>query len=140
MKILVPFDASAPAERVLRFAIGLARAHKRSRIIVVNVQNVAIYGESEVMVGWVQKQANVAEPWAKILGKAMTKCRLARVKAVSRAEVGLIGPTINRLAVKLSVDQIVMGTRGLGGVRGLLLGSVATQVVHLAEVPVTLIK
>ena len=49
MKILVPFDASAPAERVLRFAIGLARAHKRSRIIVVNVQNVAIYGESEVL-------------------------------------------------------------------------------------------
>ena len=112
MKILVPFDASAPAERALRFAIGLARAHKRSRIIVVNVQDVAIYGESEVMVGWVQKQANAAEPWATILSKAMTKCRLAHVKANSRAEVGLIAPSIIRLARKLSVDQIVMGTRG----------------------------
>jgi nucleotide-binding universal stress UspA family protein len=33
-----------------------------------------------------------------------------------------------------------MGTRGMGGVRGLILGSVATQVVHLASVPVTLVK
>jgi nucleotide-binding universal stress UspA family protein len=33
-----------------------------------------------------------------------------------------------------------MGTRGLGGIQGLLLGSVATQVIHLAEVPITLIK
>ena len=33
-----------------------------------------------------------------------------------------------------------MGTRGLGGFKGLLLGSVANQVVHLAEVPITLIK
>ena len=33
-----------------------------------------------------------------------------------------------------------MGTRGLGGIQGLLLGSVATQVIHLAKVPITLIK
>ncbi|MBV8321628.1 MAG: universal stress protein, partial [Hyphomicrobiales bacterium] len=33
-----------------------------------------------------------------------------------------------------------MGTRGLGGVRGLLLGSVATQLLHLVDVPVTLVK
>ena len=30
--------------------------------------------------------------------------------------------------------------RGLGGVRGLLLGSVATQLLHLTDVPVTLVK
>jgi nucleotide-binding universal stress UspA family protein len=38
------------------------------------------------------------------------------------------------------VQHIVMGTRGLGGVRGLLLGSVATQLLHLTDVPVTLVK
>jgi nucleotide-binding universal stress UspA family protein len=36
--------------------------------------------------------------------------------------------------------EIVMGSRGLGSVSGLLLGSVATKVVHLATVPVTLLK
>jgi nucleotide-binding universal stress UspA family protein len=33
-----------------------------------------------------------------------------------------------------------MGTRGLGALAGLALGSVATKVVHLAEVPVTLVR
>ena len=42
--------------------------------------------------------------------------------------------------MRRSVKQIVMGTRGLGGIQGLLLGSVAMQVIHLAEVPITLIK
>jgi nucleotide-binding universal stress UspA family protein len=32
------------------------------------------------------------------------------------------------------------GTRGLGSIQGLLLGSVAMKVIHLAEVPITLIK
>ena len=48
--------------------------------------------------------------------------------------------TIAEVAREEVVNQIVMGTRGLGGIQGLLLGSVATQVIHLAEVPVTLIK
>ena len=34
----------------------------------------------------------------------------------------------------------MMGTRGLGSIQGLLLGSVAMKVVHLAEVPITLFK
>jgi nucleotide-binding universal stress UspA family protein len=36
--------------------------------------------------------------------------------------------------------MIVMGTRGMGGVAGLVLGSVATKVVHLSKVPVMLVK
>jgi nucleotide-binding universal stress UspA family protein len=33
-----------------------------------------------------------------------------------------------------------MGTHGRGGLANLFLGSVATKVVHLAEVPVTLVR
>jgi nucleotide-binding universal stress UspA family protein len=36
--------------------------------------------------------------------------------------------------------EIIMGTRGLGRVSGLVLGSVATKVIHLTSVPVVLVK
>ncbi|MEP7119188.1 MAG: universal stress protein, partial [Acidobacteriota bacterium] len=40
----------------------------------------------------------------------------------------------------LHCDALVMGTRGLGPVQSLLLGSITLKVIHLADVPVTLIK
>ena len=43
-------------------------------------------------------------------------------------------------AKRLGVDKIIMGTRGLGGLAGLLMGSVATDVIKNAPVPVTLVK
>jgi nucleotide-binding universal stress UspA family protein len=140
MKILVPFDGSPAAVRALQFAIRLVKQHRGSRVIPVNVQNVATLGASDAILVWAQEQAYAAEQSAKILSKALAICRAAKVKADSRTEVGPIAPTINRLARKLGADQIVMGSRGLGGVRGLMLGSVATQLVHLTNVPVTLVK
>jgi nucleotide-binding universal stress UspA family protein len=38
------------------------------------------------------------------------------------------------------MDEVVMGTRGMGALGTLLLGSVAYRVVHLVHVPVTLVK
>ena len=48
-------------------------------------------------------------------------------------------PQRSSVAREEHVAHIIIGTRGLGGVRGLLLGSVATQL-HLAGVPVTLVN
>ncbi len=140
MKILIPFDGSPAAVRALRFGIKLIKGHRRSSIILVNVQNIVTLGAGEAMLLWAQERAYAAEQSARILRKALAICRIAKVVTDPRAEIGAVAPTINRLARKLAVDQIIMGTRGLGGVRGLILGSVAVQVVHLAVVPVTLVK
>lgn len=47
---------------------------------------------------------------------------------------------IARAARRLKCESIVMGTRGMGTIGNLFLGSVATRVIHLARIPVTLIK
>jgi nucleotide-binding universal stress UspA family protein len=58
---------------------------------------------------------------------------------VVHAEVGDIAATIVRLAAKQHCDMIYMGTRGMGAVSGLVMGSTATKVLHLASVPVVLV-
>jgi nucleotide-binding universal stress UspA family protein len=74
------------------------------------------------------------------LRKAIALCRKAQTPFVTRAEIGSPAETIVRVAREAGADQIVMGTRGLGTLGNLFLGSVATQVVRLAEIPVTLVK
>ena len=48
--------------------------------------------------------------------------------------------TIVDVAKKHDCTRVVMGTRGLGTIDGLVLGSVAYKVLHLSPVPVTLVK
>jgi nucleotide-binding universal stress UspA family protein len=87
---------------------------------------------------WFQDVASRASDEA--LKQALSKCKGANVSFKPMAKTGQVAKTIVEVAGEEGVDQIVMGTRGLGGVQGLLLGSVATQVIHLADVPVTLLK
>jgi nucleotide-binding universal stress UspA family protein len=47
---------------------------------------------------------------------------------------------ILRVATEVDADLIVMGTRGLTDWSGLLLGSVAHKVLHMAECPVLLVR
>jgi nucleotide-binding universal stress UspA family protein len=51
-----------------------------------------------------------------------------------------VAPTLVKHAASKGCDMIYMGTRGLTATSGLLLGSVATRVLHLARVPVVLVK
>ena len=53
---------------------------------------------------------------------------------------GVIAHEIVRIAKEHQVDQIAMGTRGMGAVGNLLLGSVAQRVLHQSTVPVLLVK
>ena len=54
--------------------------------------------------------------------------------------VGQPAEVIARLAGELGCDLIVMGTHGRSGIAGLVMGSVASRVLHLADCPVMLVK
>jgi nucleotide-binding universal stress UspA family protein len=139
MKLLIPFDGSAAAAHALAHALHLAEQGADSLLILLNVQNVQTLGLSDILPRE-ETAALGAEASEELLAKPAYQCGIAGVRCVARAEYGPVAETIVQVARETKTDQIVMGTRGLGRLQGLVLGSVATQVVHLADVPVTLVK
>lgn len=74
------------------------------------------------------------------LAKAQKLLDKAGIPWDSAILVGQIADTILKHAGNERCELICMGTRGLGGVGNLLMGSVATKVLHSATVPVLLVK
>ena len=71
---------------------------------------------------------------------AREKLDAAGIKNAFHIGVGDPAEVIVQYAEDKQCEQIVMGTRGLGTVSNLVLGSVATKAIHLAKVPVLLVK
>ena len=74
------------------------------------------------------------------LKNAMQKLDAAKLKYHYHIGVGDEADVICQYAKEKGCDQIFMGTRGLGSVSNLVLGSVATKVIHLSPVPVLLVR
>jgi nucleotide-binding universal stress UspA family protein len=142
MKILVPVDGSPASLRAVKLALDQARATAGASLVIANVQNLATLGLDEgaglMSSDWIAQEEERAATEA--LQPAIAICSEAAIPYATRSERGSVAATIDRVAREEHVTQIIMGTRGLGGVRGLLLGSVTTQLLHLTDVPVTLVK
>jgi nucleotide-binding universal stress UspA family protein len=142
MRVLVPVDGSASANRAVAHAISLAEGRSGAVITLLHVQNQQTLDTSEVSgitsVGADSERA--AEQSEKVLRQAIELCRNAQVKFDTRSAFGPIAETIETTAREVAADQIIMGTRGFGPLRRAFLGSVSAKVVHLARIPVTLVK
>lgn len=135
-RVLVPVDGSEASLRALRHAMAIGAAE----IQIVNVQPRA---DTPTLLLHMTQQA-IDEAQADH-GRAMLEgaCRILEQAARPYRAHALIGDpatTIAELAAAEHVDGIVMGTRGMGAWGNLALGSTATKLVHLTEVPVTLVK
>jgi nucleotide-binding universal stress UspA family protein len=76
----------------------------------------------------------------KLLAQPEITALAAGLACVTHVRIGAPAEVIAAYAAEKGCDAIVMGTRGMGAVAGLVMGSVAQKVVHLASVPVTLVK
>src|SRR5262249_37732628 len=136
-RILIPVDGS-PASLCADYAIEMAIQNPGSSFVVLNVQNVSATELSgEFMEGVQERLLQAAD---KALKEAKARCEAAKIPFETFVRTGPIAETIAQVSRDTGSDHIVMGTRGLGRIQGMLLGSVAMKVIHLAEVPITLIK
>lgn len=142
MKTLAAVDGSPASLRAVKFAIDQMRPMLEGSLVLLNVQNYETLGLAEgagiMPFAWIEQEE--VEAATQALQDAAIACREAGVHFVTRSEQGPVAATIDRVAGEEKVAHIIMGTRGLGGIRGLILGSVATQLLHLVDVPVTLVK
>ena len=76
----------------------------------------------------------------KVLSAAIARFAGTGVEHSPHLLVGEAAPAIVEFARSKGCDMIVMGTHGFSTVMGLIMGSVATKVIHLATMPVLLVK
>lgn len=140
LKILAPLDGSNNATRVLDHVIALAKETREVEVHVINVREtidapqVQRFWTAEHIAEFQHKEGNL------LLAPARERLTQAGITHCAEVLIGDIAPTIAAYAKTKGCDLIVMGTRGMGSIANLLLGSVATKVIHLAEMPVQLVK
>jgi len=140
MKVALAIDGSNCSLRATKFAIELIDGREGTEVHVVNVHAPVRYADllsaekRQLIEQWNRKSGEETTAAARdMLAAATIPCQLHVVTGDPAA-------AIVTLARELGCDLIVMGTRGLGAVAGLALGSVATKVVHDADMPVLLVK
>lgn len=138
--VLLPVDGSPSARRAVEWAGRTLRRLAAGHVHLLNVQPAIGGWEVADHLGSRDVGRWQAATSAAVLEPAAVTLRDAGVAVTTHARVGDIATTIADVSRDLGCDAIVMGTRGLGTVKSLLLGSTATKVIHLADVPVTLVK
>lgn len=135
--VLIPVDGSANSLRALKFAAERFRASPHVQLMLLNVQP-AMPSSRHVRPAMIKDhQQRMSE---EALGPARSLAGRLGVMFDCYMRVGNAAEVIASFATRTRCAEIIMGTRGLGGIRGLMLGSVTTKVIHLASVPVTLVK
>jgi nucleotide-binding universal stress UspA family protein len=135
--IIIAVDGSEYGNRALKYAKNMAERYGAALWIVhvfPHTSDLLGYEDFEMLFSR-RKGAGQA-----ILDEA--KEQLGDVGFDVKEEL-LEGPeaeAILEVAEKHKADLIVMGTRGLGSVKGLLLGSVSHKVMHYAACPVMVVR
>jgi len=139
-KLLVGYDGSDNAKRALARAISLATGQSASLRMVVAVNTVlTVYGPTAPYYppGFADQVMKEGE---NILAAAVSQAKEAGQKVTGSVEDGHPAEVILDLAESEGVDLIVLGRRGISGVRRFLMGSVSSSVVSHSRCDVLIVK
>jgi nucleotide-binding universal stress UspA family protein len=138
-KVLVPVDGSDNSYRALDVALLLSEklGAKVTAIHVIEVIPV-LHIQSEKLL------RELLDAYKKESQLMLSKCsEIATRKGLSintKLLQGNVGSTILDFCEKEKYDSIVMGSRGMGKFKELVLGSVSSKVVHHSSCPVMIIR
>ena len=139
-KIVVPVDFSEHSKVALETAIDLAKANKARMHLLhsypIFVADLSPYGYALPA----NLDRDVREAAATQLAQWADKARGEGVAVETSLTPTPACQATVELAGELHADLIVMGTRGLSGLKHVMLGSVTERTVRLAPCPVLTVK
>jgi nucleotide-binding universal stress UspA family protein len=134
-KILLAVDGSDPANRAAQAVADLA-PKLGSEVLVLHAR------EREITwTGTFELETPVEA--VDLVDRIVRDLKDAGVSARGEVREGIYGQAALEIvdtAKAIGADVIVMGTRGMSDLRGLLVGSVAHKVIHLAGCPVLVVR
>jgi len=143
-KILVPIDGSPASTLGLNEAIKLARDQgAKLRLFHLVDEYVAVSSMDGVTLDTGDLLDAMRETGNKIVAKAQAQARrhgLTPEAVMLESFGGRAADFIVQQAKKWGADLIVLGTHGRRGVKRLVMGSDAEQVIRTAPVPVLLVR
>jgi nucleotide-binding universal stress UspA family protein len=137
--ILVAVDGSQNSDRAVRHALDLISAGLATELHFLNVQP-NLGGAISTFIAREQIDSYHREEGNKALASSVELAKNASVPAKVHIGVGRHGAVVDDFVNKLGAGMVVIGTRGHTGLAGVLLGSVAQDVIAHVKVPVTLVK
>mgnify|MGYP002635797484 CR=1 FL=1 len=140
LRILVPVDGSENATRVVEFVIMLAAKLKETDIHLITVRDPMDSLEAHRLRTDEQIRLFNQQAGESTLASGRKLLKEAGVPYTANILIGEVAQTIADYAKVQHCDMIIMGTRGVGTISGFLMGSVASKVVPLASIPVTLVR
>jgi len=136
-KILVAVDHSEVSARALEAARGLA-ALSHGEVWVLHLRERETLGKTGLLTS--TESSDEASAAVSDAVEQLTQAGIKAHAVVRDTVFGYAAREIVSDAAGLGADVIVMGTRGRGDLAGLVLGSTAHKVIHLADRPVLVVR
>lgn len=136
-KILVPLDGSRLAESILPAAEYLATKFGATLLLLHAIEKRApqtVHGDRHL------SDASGANAYLEQVAAQLIRTGVPTEKHVHTAEETDVAQSISRHAAELGVDLILLCTHGESGLRDVLVGNIAQQVIHRGDTPVFLLR
>ncbi len=136
---MVPYDKSEYSKRALEFAMDLAKKYSSKISIVTYVPTHIDFSEEGL--SYVETIKLLKQSATYSLGKLEPELQKLGIPYEIKVVEGVsVTETLVSYADMHKADVIVMGSRGLGGFKKLLLGSTASGVLQHSKCPVLIVK
>jgi nucleotide-binding universal stress UspA family protein len=138
--ILVPVDFSEHSARALDMAVDVAKAFK-AKLQLLHCYQIQPAGVSPYGIVLPESfDREVREAAGRQLAEWRDKAASQGVEVEASLSSMFPSLAISETASEIDADLIVMGTRGLSGIKHVLLGSVAERTLRVAPCPVLTVK